>query len=125
MPAMRRFALRFSGEAAMIKADTINEYLFCEQQRKNFDRQARDMKARQEQLEAEMIEALEANQRVEKCGYKLAVETFIKRFYPSYKTCAIDLSSESLVIQWVDENDPKEEGKRLVVAIDRKKEKAA
>ncbi len=108
----------------MIKADTISEYLFTQQQRKKIDKQSRELKAREDALEAEMIAALKDNQRVEACGYKLALERFLKPFRPSYKTCAIELTSELRVNEWVEFNDPQEMGERLIVEIKPQKKAA-
>lgn len=108
----------------MIKEATIMEYLFTQQRRKKLTREALELKAREDQLEAEMITALEGKQRVEVGAFKLSIKKFIQAFRPSYKDCAVELASEVKVLEWVKAHDPKKEAKELVVEV-RKQSKAA
>ena len=102
----------------MIKADTVTEYLLAGQETKRLAKRLKELKAREDQLELEMIAALEGKQRVEpSCGWKLAVEKYEKKYCPSYKACAIEFATELDVIKWVDEHNPHEEAKRLVVEM--------
>ncbi len=108
----------------MIKEATIREFLLCQQAEKKANKTAREMKARKEQLELEMINALHENQRVEPCDYKLAIEEYEKRYIPSYKDCAIDFRGEAAVLEWVDENHSHEQAERIMVEM-RPQKKAA
>ncbi len=109
----------------MIKEATIREFLLTQQAEKKANKTAREMKAKREQLELEMISALHDNQRVEPCDYKLAIEEYEKRYIPSYKDCAIEFGGgEAAVIQWVDENHPHEQAERIVVEMKPQKKAA-
>jgi hypothetical protein len=109
----------------MIKESTILELELTRQAETRANKTAKELHAKRVGLEAEIINALEAKQRVEGTRYRLAIETFIKTFIPSYKTCAIELSSEQAVTEWVIDHDPEEEGKKLVVEVRAPKSRAA
>lgn len=85
---------------------------------------AEDLKAERNELEAELIAAVEADERVS-LRYDLTVETFTKPYIPPYKTCAIELSSEQAVFDWVEEHNPEEEGKKLIVVVVGRESRAA
>ncbi len=108
----------------MIKENRILELELLRQNETRANKHAKELHAQRVGLEAELIAAVEANQRIEGTRYKLSVDTFTKPFIPPYKTCAIELSSEQAVFDWVEKHNPEEEGKKLVVEV-RPQRKAA
>jgi len=109
----------------MIKESTILELELTRQAETRANKTAKELHAKRLQLEAGLIAAVEANQRVEGTRYRLAVETFVKTFVPSYKQCATDLAGEGAVKEWVIDHDPEEMGKKLVVEVRAPKSRAA
>lgn len=108
----------------MIKENTILELEMLRQAETRANKTAKELHAKRVDLEAEIIAAFEAKQRVEGTRYRLSVDTFTKPFIPPYKQCAIELSSEKEVFDWVEKHNPEEEGKKLIVEV-RPQRKAA
>jgi len=88
------------------------------------NKHAEELKAERNELEAILIAAVEAKARVSS-RFDLSVEKFPKTYCPPYKTCAIELSSEQAVTEWVIDHDPEEIGKKLVVEVRAPKSRAA
>lgn len=67
----------------------------------------RTLVSEQEELEKRLIEQAKAGAKVQAiCPFRLRIATEPKPYRPPYKTCAIELSGEKKVTEWVTNNDP-------------------
>jgi hypothetical protein len=99
----------------MIKATEVQHYHGLCALIKESEKALKELKVERDDRETKIIAAVKNRERVEaSCAFRVLVEFDVeKTFSPPYKKCAIELTSEAQVSEWVKQHNPHEKEDRL------------